>query len=1042
MIGNAMSIIFGVVLSLLSGVVLAEDIDLFVGKSTASSDAPNVLLVLDNSANFEASVDFAGCPGVAAWPTTLGNTAAAVEQCAIYKVVEALEPDRLNLAIMTYNGNTLCGGVGGCLVRPLVFMTDARKTELLAWIKSWKTTGQNDVSSINIKANSRNNATVMQEAWAFFAGRMGVSGRNYEALKPSGTCGKNFVVFLGNSNGSSGKPGDPEPPKTLDPGVPGPRTALMGTLTGTSAAMNASPPSSLLQRTLIESSVAVSCGTGGTFSLAADGHEANGFYADEWSRYMRSQGITTYSVGFLGAACTQSYEALLSSMASQGGGAFFRADNLQKLVDALSSAFSQIQSTNSAFSAVSLPLSAGAQGAFLNQIYVGMFRPEKTPRWQGNLKQYKLGYSNFELKLLDADGDPAISSAGTGFVADCARSFWTPSKSESPSSLYWENLSLANCVGYSPKSETPDGNIVEKGGQGYKLRSVDPGSRVVKTCGSSCVESLSDFNSSNTAITAAALGVIDANRTSLINWARGQNTDGEAITGKSLDQARAMMRPSAHGDVVHSRPAVIDYGSSGSPDVVVFYGANDGMLRAVNGNRGGGQELWSFVAPESYGLFARLRANTQLVKFPNVEAGAPKSYGFDGAVTAYKNSTKAWIFAGMRRGGRMMYAFDVSSPANPKLKWRLGCPRLSDDSGCITGFDSMGQTWATPTVLTSVGYMNEGVQKPMIIFGGGYDSCEDDDSKVCSAAKGRSIYVVDADSGALLKSFGTDGGVVGDIAVVESSQGHAMYAYAADLGGNLYRISGGANSSIGAVPPKEWVITKIANLGGGGTDRRKFMFGPDVVAGDKGYYILLGSGDREKPILGYKNASSANNYFFMVKDQPTNAGWLASESTTCTKNEICLGSLYPITDSDTPDQASIDAKKGWYLILDPTEKVVTQALTLYGTVYFSSHLPLDTDSAQACAPDLGETRSYAIRLSNASAARGASRYEHLVGDGLPPSPFAGLVTLDNGTVVPVCFGCSSSSGFEGSFISGEDGGGGNGGSGAATKARVFWNIEQ
>ncbi len=45
------------------------------------------------------------------------------------------------------------------------------------------------------------------------------------------------------------------------------------------------------------------------------------------------------------------------------------------------------------------------------------------------------------------------------------------------------------------------------------------------------------------------------------------------------------MRPSAHGDVVHSRPIAINFGTDAAPKVVVFYGGNDGVLRAVNGNR-------------------------------------------------------------------------------------------------------------------------------------------------------------------------------------------------------------------------------------------------------------------------------------------------------------------------------------------------------------------------------------------------------------------------------------------------------------------------
>ena len=55
-----------------------------------------------------------------------------------------------------------------------------------------------------------------------------------------------------------------------------------------------------------------------------------------------------------------------------------------------------------------------------------------------------------------------------------------------------------------------------------------------------------------------------------------------------------------HGKVVHSRPLAINYGTSATgDDVVVFYGAGDGMLRAVRGNQtgsGAGNELWALRA--------------------------------------------------------------------------------------------------------------------------------------------------------------------------------------------------------------------------------------------------------------------------------------------------------------------------------------------------------------------------------------------------------------------------------------------------------------
>ena len=63
----------------------------------------------------------------------------------------------------------------------------------------------------------------------------------------------------------------------------------------------------------------------------------------------------------------------------------------------------------------------------------------------------------------------------------------------------------------------------------------------------------------------------------------------------------------------------------------------------------------------------------------------------------------------MRRGGRTIYAFDVSTidtdPTSPTLKWRNGCPNLADDTGCTAGFEEIGQTWSAPKVLKATGYI-------------------------------------------------------------------------------------------------------------------------------------------------------------------------------------------------------------------------------------------------------------------------------------------------------------------------------------------------
>lgn len=194
----------------------SEDIDLFAG-ATASGTAPNMLLVLDNAANFSSNASGSSCiiDGTA---TALSGTVGGIEQCALHAVISSLTVSAtaaVNVGVMVYKtGNVVdyqgnsCGGsanAGGCLVYPLTGLTTTTRPALLAWIKSWKTTGG---GAGYIKANNEATSAAMQEAWAYFAGRTGVSGKNYASIAPAVGCLKNYVVFVGNSYSSSGSPGD------------------------------------------------------------------------------------------------------------------------------------------------------------------------------------------------------------------------------------------------------------------------------------------------------------------------------------------------------------------------------------------------------------------------------------------------------------------------------------------------------------------------------------------------------------------------------------------------------------------------------------------------------------------------------------------------------------------------------------------------------------------------------------------------------------------------------------------------------------------
>ena len=733
--------------------------------------------------------------------------------------------------------------------------------------------------------------------------------------------------------------------------------------------------------------------------------------ADEWARLLHDRGVpvtgttvrspvTTYTIDVYNAQPNATQTALLMSMAKAGGGKYFAAKNEQAILDALRQIIIEIQAVNTTFASTSLPVNATNRSQNENQVFIGMFRPDPDahPRWFGNLKRYQLITSGANIELGDVNGNIAVNTL-TGFVTPCAASYWT-----SDSGSYWSGLGInpdpaGACAsnGVSPYSDLPDGPQVEKGGAAEILRQ---GNVAGAWSGTQAVNrnmltlagpSLATFNTTNS-------GLSDE----LVDFIRGADVNNEKGTGST-----ATTRPSIHGDVIHSRPLPVNYG--GTTGVRVFYGANDGALHAVNA--ASGVESWSFVAPEFFGRLQRLMDNSPLVSYPNMTATVtptptPKDYFFDGSIGLYQNAnnSKVWIFPTMRRGGRMLYGLDVTNPDHPAFKWKAGCPHLGDDTGCTAGMSGVGQTWSTPNVAFIKGYS---LTTPVLVVGGGYDACEDANtaSPACGTGKGGFVYVLDADTGSVLNTFQTDRAVAADVALVDiDNDGYPDYAYAADTGGNIYRIDF-VDSYAGKTPvaPGAWTSRKVAYTAGGG---RKFLFAPALLATQGKVYVALGSGDREHPLQSQYPYDDVLNRFYVYVDD------LTAPTGTAATNLDAMTDYSTTTDCATAKILPNSTSKGWYMNLNQYgkgEQVVTSALIASGMVTFSTNRPIPPDGA-SCSTSLGEARGYWVNLLNASGAInvpgmcGGTRSSLFVGGGLPPSPVKASSVPIGGKAVSVVLG--------------------------------------
>jgi type IV pilus assembly protein PilY1 len=242
------------------------------------------------------------------------------------------------------------------------------------------------------------------------------------------------------------------------------------------------------------------------------------------------------------------------------------------------------------------------------------------------------------------------------------------------------------------------------------------------------------------------------------------------------------------------------------------------------------------------------------------------------------------------------------------------------------------------------------------------------------------------------------------------------------------------------------------------TANRKFLFGPDVVKvpGSDKLGILVGSGDREKPLLAYGAAAGVQNYFFSIIDQPDNPGWLDDDvDSTCGDDIICRDALTQVATGDDYDPEVVIGEKGWRLPLASEEQVVTGSLTVADVVNFSTHKPAQPE-VNSCEGSLGKATTYNLNYEDAK-----GDAINIIGGGLVPTAVAGMVELDpedicdanglcgsdnedncddngncEGIVVPFCIGCGGEESAIGGSIEG------TGITWSQPISRVYWNIKQ
>jgi type IV pilus assembly protein PilY1 len=881
-----------------------------------------------------------------------------VAKDAVKSIIDTNTSVRFGLTVFNTNNSS---PDGGRVLMRIDTMSDTRRTTM-----------KNIVDGLTASTNTPL-AETMWEAYRYFGGHGVTYGNPSPVQTPhQDSCAQNITNSACNNGGTYDAiaAGDPSynDGTYISPFRYGCQTAYIIYVT------DGDPTNDSAANSNIASLIGASCdGSGCLDDLSGWIHDQ-----DIDASLTGKQTVKTYTIGF-GGGISAAGLALLQQTASKGGGTYYNANDADQLASALQGAISDILQTTASFTAPSLSINAFNKLYNRDDVYFALFKPSASQAWDGNIKRYRLcnasdvtAYGCTFGEVIDVNNVAAIDTL-TSKIKPTAVSYW---------------------------GTTADGSEVNQGGAGAQITQNSVVPRTLYTYRGAYTGVSSSAPATPVAVVATAgNSVYDAAVTdpiilglpatatstdvsTLINWMRGQDAYDRNGNGNTAET-----RAWNFSDPLHSRPVTMTFGCVGSgpctststPIIKLFVGSNDGTIRIIN--NGTGAEEWAFIPQELLGNQYALAqdADGDHIYGPD-DSPAFMVYDLnnDGIIDPAVGD-KVYMYIGMRRGGRNIYAFDMTPSAKmtsqsdtltPKLIWAI--------QGGTGNFANLGQTWSRPLVARirakCTGSVcddgnpatNDSQSRMVLILGGGYDTNEDNAIPAGTDSMGNAIYIVDpftgqriwwasSDTSASLVLSNMRYAIPSEIAAVDSNNDKSVdRLYVGDLSGQVWRVDLG--DQIGAASndgSTGYVFADVGCTGGTRLDcsattnqnRRKFFYPPDVSQVDDPNFstsqfydlVTIASGDREDPLdLLTTNLSpiqgAVHNRIYAFRDYDYTKGAPASmlAATPTTPSAISESVMYDATadllgSSDpTVKQAAIDSirvGKGWYIDLKEANSI-------------------------------------------------------------------------------------------------------------------------
>jgi type IV pilus assembly protein PilY1 len=439
-----------------------------------------------------------------------------------------------------------------------------------------------------------------------------------------------------------------------------------------------------------------------------------------------------------------------------------------------------------------------------------------------------------------------------------------------------------------------------------------------------------------------------------LNYLRGDTV--EEIHNGGADGFRD--RTHLLGDIVDSAPIYI--GQAGGPytadptyqtfitntanRATIYFGANDGMLHAINAATG--EEQYAFIPNGVFNNLINLTSSTYNQAHQFFVDGSPSA---NDVKFAADNNWHTVLVGGLNDGGQSIYALDVTNPSSLTTQAQVASSVLWEFTD-----STLGLTYSRPVIAeTNVkSVTNANPYGFLVFFGSGYNNSDGNDY----------LYAVNPETGKQVAKLNLCAAVSGacnttspnglSSPVVINSGGAVGLpddtVYAGDLQGNLWKIN------IADANPSNWVVTLLFTACSAtctSTNHQPITVTPAVslvpsFPGLTGTVVYFGTGQ----YLGVPDQTTTQTQsFYAILDNGTDSTVTRSALQQQVLTDVAAGTATASnpagtttveTRTVTNNAVNWGSQEGWYMNLPDTgERSITDPRLFDGEVVFTTYVP-------------------------------------------------------------------------------------------------------